>query len=38
MEVVLAGLAREWGSAADYLRAGGMTRAELDQLVAKCVA
>jgi protein-tyrosine phosphatase len=38
MEVVLAGLAREWGSAADYLRAGGMPRAELDQLVAKCVA
>jgi len=37
MEVVLAGLASEWGSAVDYLRAGGMTQAELERLAAKCL-
>jgi len=37
MQTVLDGLAAEWGSAADYLRAGGMTRAELERLAAKCL-
>ena len=37
MEAVLAGLASEWGSAEDYLRAGGLTADELERLAAKCL-
>jgi protein tyrosine/serine phosphatase len=37
MQAVVEGLVAEWGSAADYLRAGGMTQTELDRLAAKCL-
>ena len=37
MAEVVAGIAAEWGSSADYLRAGGMSEAELERLAAKCL-